>query len=215
MAELADAQDSKSCEGNLMRVRFSPAAHDDFVKIYLMYEYSSEAVVLDRLPNGDLDERVVFLTKRFGKIVAKAKSVKKMTSKLSGHLQPGNLVQIRLVEKNDLQVVDALKKSKSGFSPRELAFLGELLAELEPDVHIWEMFTRPNYVRQNLGGRAGDWLMFPWKETLKVLGWDASFASCSECGAKPHSFKPKTQEFFCKSCASKLRAGEILFIDNG
>ena len=26
VAELADAQDSKSCEGNLMRVRFSPAA---------------------------------------------------------------------------------------------------------------------------------------------------------------------------------------------
>lgn len=28
MAELVDAHDSKSCEGNLLRVRFSPPAHE-------------------------------------------------------------------------------------------------------------------------------------------------------------------------------------------
>ena len=77
-----------------------------------MQEYLSEAVVLDRLANGDLNGRVVFLTKRFGKLVGKARSIRKITSKLSGHLQPGNLVQVRMIEKNGLQIVDALKKSR-------------------------------------------------------------------------------------------------------
>lgn len=98
-----------------------------------MNEYLSEAVVLDRFPHGDLNGRIVFLTKRFGKLVGRAKSIRKITSKLSGHLQPGNLVQIRMIEKNGLQVVDALKKERLGLSLPELRFLGEILSEAEPN----------------------------------------------------------------------------------
>ncbi|MEK7547153.1 MAG: recombination protein O N-terminal domain-containing protein [Patescibacteria group bacterium] len=163
-----------------------------------MQEYLSEAVVLDRLPNGNLDGRVVFLTKRFGKLTGKAKSVRKITSKLSGHLQPGNLIQLRLVEKNGLQVVDALKKSKLSFSPSELRFLGEVLAEAEPEFRIWEMLV------------AG---AFSWSETLRILGWDPNFASCAGCHGTIDAFHPRTQEFFCKNCASKLPADEVLYIN--
>lgn len=164
-----------------------------------MREYLSEAVVLYRLPNGNLDERVVFLTRRFGKLVGKAKSVRKITSKLSGHLQPGNLVQVRLVEKNGLQVVDALKKSRLDFALPKLRFLGEILSETEPEFKIWEMLV----------GRT-----FSWDKVLKILGWDPDFASCAVCGGTCIvSFHPKTQEFFCKECASKLPAGELLFMD--
>jgi len=174
-----------------------------------MQEYLSEAVVLDRLPNGDLNGRVVFLTKRFGKLVGRAKSIRKITSKLSGHLQPGNLVQLRMIEKNGLQVVDALKKSclrsssyggQARHSPSlaELRFLGELLAEAEPEFTIWEMLV------------AGK---FSWNITLKILGWDPDFASCAICPGTADIFHPRTQEFFCKNCASKLRPDEVIYID--
>ena len=164
-----------------------------------MQEYLSEAVVLDSFPNGNLDARFIFLTKRFGKLTGKAKSARKITSKLSGHLQPGNLVQARMIEKNGLQVVDALKKSRLSLSLAELRFLGELLAEAEPEFTIWEMLVT---------GR------FSWNTALRTLGWDPDFASCAMCASKIKAFHPRTQEFFCKNCASKLRPDEVVYLDN-
>src|SRR3989338_4837679 len=171
-----------------------------------MQEYLSEAIILDFLPNGDLNGRVVFLTKRFGKLVGRVKSIRKITSKLSGHLQPGNLIQLRMIEKNGLQVVDALKKSRLpaqaglGLSLSELRFLGELLAEAEPEFTIWEMLVTRR---------------FSWNTALKILGWDPDFASCAMCAAKIEAFHPRTQEFFCKNCASKLRPDEVIYLEVG
>lgn len=165
-----------------------------------MHEYLSEAVVLDRLPKGNLDGRVVFLTKRFGKLVARVKSIRKITSKLSGHLQPGNLVQVRMIEKNGLQVVDALKKTRLDLSLPELRFLGDILSEAEPEFMIWEMLVSGKFV---------------WGDTLKILGWDPNFASCGICYSKStDTFHPRTQEFFCKNCAFKVSADEVLYINS-
>src|SRR3990167_2085217 len=176
-----------------------------------MQEYLSEAVVLDSFPNGNLDARFIFLTKRFGKLTGKAKSARKITSKLSGHLQPGNLVQVRMIKKNGIQVVDALKKSRlrslsyggqarNSLSLAELRFLGELLAEAEPEFTIWEMLVTRR---------------FSWNTALKTLGWDPDFASCAMCASKIEAFHPRTQEFFCKNCASKLRPDEVIYLEVG
>ena len=179
-----------------------------------MQEYLSEAVVLDSFPNGNLDARFIFLTKRFGKLTGKAKSARKITSKLSGHLQPGNLVQARMIEKNGLQVVDALKKSRLSLSLAELRFLGELLAEAEPEFTIWEMLvTRPHLPASQQGEQARHG--FSWNTALKILGWDPDFASCAMCAAKIEAFHPRTQEFFCKNCASKLRPDEVIYLEVG
>ncbi len=176
-----------------------------------MQEYLSEAIVLDRLPNGDLNGRVIFLTKRFGKLTARARSIRKITSKLSAHLQPGNLVQVRMIEKNGLQVVDALKKSQLGMDLSELRFLGEILSEAEPEFVIWEMLvggTRLNGGQARLPAGQG----FSWNEILKILGWDPNFASCGLCSGDAGVFHPRTQEFFCRNCAFKLPASEVIYI---
>jgi len=112
-----------------------------------MQEYVTEAVVLDTVPSAELDVRVSLFTKKFGKLVARAKSVKKITSKLAGHLEPGNIIKIRLVEKKGLQLVDALKErevqslsnsreleSDEGghtMSPPDLYLLNQILHEAE------------------------------------------------------------------------------------
>lgn len=163
-----------------------------------MLEYVSEAVVLQREPNRDLDSRLSLFTKRFGKLVAKARSVRKITSKLSGHLQPGNVVHVRLVEKNGLQVVDALKESRLKLAPGSLYFLDRLLAEAEPDLRIW------NALFEEL----------EWRRILTVLGWDPNHATCSLCErAGPKGFHIETQEFFCTICASNLHPDRVLYID--
>ncbi len=164
-----------------------------------MQEYLSEAVVLGVYPNGDMDSRISLFTKKFGKLTAKAKSARKITSKLAGHLQPGNVVQARLVEKGGLQAVDALKSSRLDAPLSNLFFLDRLLAETEPDLELWQAVTD------------GKW---DWRRILRILGWDAAEASCGICGKKPECFYPEQQEFFCRSCAgiSKTDPDEVIFL---
>lgn len=162
-----------------------------------MLEYITEAVVLDAEPNGDLDSRISLFTKSFGKLVAKAKSARKITSKLASHLQPGNAVRLRLVEKNGLQVVDALKTSALQVALSDLLVLNRLLAEAEPDVELWQLLRDET---------------FSWLQALKLLGWDPQEAQCSKCNGEPTHFTVHGQEFFCDACSSKFPRDAIVCI---
>ena len=191
-----------------------------------MQEYVTEAVVLDAVPSAELDVRVSLFTKKFGKLVAREKSVKKITSKLAGHLEPGNVVKIRLVEKKGLQLVDALKEKEVSINPPDLYLLNQILHEAEPDHELWELLT---------GGA------FRWHEALRILGWDPAAADCAgphtkrastpsaqdahnarsgvgvghpstSSGNKVTAFHIKTQEFYCSACASKVRRNEVILL---
>lgn len=165
-----------------------------------MQEYSSEAIVLSREPSGDLDLRASFFTKRYGKLYAKAKSARKITSKLSGHLNVGNLVQARFVEKGGRQVVDALKVSRIPIPPPQWHFLDLLLAEGEPDQGLWQMLVSG---------------VFDWREVLKNLGWDPREAICALCRTqRPVSFHVFSQDFFCDACSLKSGEKELVYINN-
>lgn len=163
-----------------------------------MTEYLSEAVVLTKEPNGDLDNRISLFTKKFGKLVAKAKSARRITSKLSPHLEPGNLSVVRLVEKNGLQVVDALKSERLNISPADLYNLNLVLSEAEPDQRLWHELRQEKLI---------------WPRILAYLGWDPEEAHCEKCGRRPVShFRVQSQEFFCGSCASKVKENGLLYI---
>ena len=163
-----------------------------------MYEYYSEALVLATEPVGEFDTRFSLFTKRFGKIIARGKRSRKITSKLSPHLQPGNVVAVRAVERQGLRVVDALKKANLGHQPYDLALLNRLLPEAEVDEGLWTtLFREP----------------FDWKKVLAYLGWDPRGAMCSRCKTgKPEVFEVRSQEFFCGFCASKLGESEVISI---
>jgi recombinational DNA repair protein (RecF pathway) len=163
-----------------------------------MQEYFTEAVVLNCEPSGDLDSRASLFTKRFGKLTAKAKSARKITSKLAGHLQPGNLVSARLVEKNGLHIADALKISKFPLPPSDLYFLSRLLPESELEPTIWRLIFSKK---------------IDWIEILRVLGWDPKETLCHGCAKKtPVAFDTATQEFFCADCALKVDQNDLLYI---
>ncbi|OGY98120.1 MAG: hypothetical protein A3A43_00345 [Candidatus Liptonbacteria bacterium RIFCSPLOWO2_01_FULL_56_20] len=163
-----------------------------------MQEYVTNAIVLDLEPNGDLDSRVSLFTKRFGKLVVKVKSAKKVTSKLSPHLQPGNLIQARLVEKNGLHIADALKEARISVPPSRLFSLNQLLAEAEPDPEVWRLIS------------SGP---FEWPPVLAALGWDPKTAECGSCGKRtPSFFHMRQQEFYCGRCALKLPKNEVISI---
>ncbi len=165
-----------------------------------MTEYLSEAIVLDKNTSGDADVRVSLFTKKFGKLVARAKSARRIVSKLSPHLEPGNIVRARLIEKNGLQIVDALKEGFLDIPPGNLYFLDRIIAEAEPDLRLWQCLVSDS---------------FYWGRILGILGWDPQEATCVLCAEqKPTFFNVLRQELFCDGCASKIGARGLLCIRN-
>jgi len=164
-----------------------------------MQEYVTDAIVLRKDPLGDLDGRYMLFTKRFGKIVAKSKSSRKITSKLAPHLEPGMVTKVRFIETKGTQLVDALKSARVALPLDDLNFLNRLLPDAEPELALWDLLAS--------GG-------FTWAKTLGILGWDPEDAACVVCGVKrPSYFYIARQEFYCRTHASKARKDAVIFID--
>ena len=164
-----------------------------------MQEYVTDAIVLRKEPLGDLDSRYTLFTKRFGKIVAKAKSSRKITSKLAPHLEPGIISKVRFIETKGTQLIDALKSDRLESSLGDLHFLSELLPDAEPEPALWGLLVGKE---------------FKWATVLGILGWDPEYAECAVCKAHtPEYFYIPRQEFYCRACASKVRRDAVIFID--
>lgn len=168
---------------------------------FVMELYFPEAIVLNREDSNEVDSRFSIYAKGYGKFFAKAKSARKILSKLSGHLEPGSLVKIRLVGNGGLQVVDALKFGKVAVGAPDLHLLNRLLPEQDFDFGIWEMLVG--------SPSASSGLKFSWPKALKILGWDPEHAGCQLCGGKPVFFVLKNQGFVCDRCVLKVN-GELI-----
>ena len=111
-----------------------------------MEEYFTEALVLDKEPIGESDSLISLYTKELGKITARAISIRKITSKLSSHLEPLNFVDARLVHKNRFQVVDALKTGRlNSKAIGTLHLIKDLSGEGEPDRDLWNLLKKGNF----------------------------------------------------------------------
>lgn len=167
-----------------------------------MREYVTDALVLAKEPLRDLDGRYFFFTKKFGKVVGKATSSRKITSKLAGHLEPGSFVRARFVDRNHgngTQITDALRYGKAAATVGDLDSLSRILADAEPDAALWSELGRER---------------FSWPAVLALLGWDPRHAACETCGGPPYAFFLPRQEFFCRTCASKLARNALLLLRN-
>jgi len=183
-----------------------------------MQEYVTRALVLDKQTRGGhADARYSFFTERHGKIAARAVSSRKITSKLAGHLEPGTLAAVRIIETHGAQVVDALKFGRANISLTNLAALNRLLGEWEPDKELWQELVR---VAMSGDATASDATTsgmaaqkFSWPNTLAILGWDPHSAVCARCNkvlydantpSRPRYFHLPRQEFFCTQCAAQF-----------
>ncbi len=153
-----------------------------------MREFYTEALVLNRENSGEFDKRITLYTKTFGKLTAKVKSARKITSKLSGHLEPLNFIKARIIERGGFQLVDALKAGNLALSLKSLRVLkliNGLSNRLEQDLSLWELIA---------SGKANI------KSVLKILGFDAKFAVCDHCGSAPELFSLSGLTFYCLAC---------------
>ncbi len=155
-----------------------------------MQEYVTNAIVLRKYPQGDLDGRYTLLTERFGKMTGKAKSARKITSKLAPHLEPGTALRTRFVEAHGTQIIDALKVGDAHLSLMDLQWLSMVLPEGQPEPLLWKMIVTRR---------------FTWPAALAVLGWNPVGSLCASCGTRrgAHFYIPR-QEFFCDACLRKV-----------
>lgn len=171
-----------------------------------MQEYTARALILRKEPSRETDLSVTMFTDRFGKVTGKAKSARKITSKLSAHLEPGNLSSIRFVEKGGIQLTDALKESRLPLTPHDLYSLDRLLHPEEPDPQLWEAVIQ--------SGTEKTW---DWPRILAFLGWDPRETLCEKCHArKPQYFMLSTQSLYCEQCAtaSRVPPDALLYLGN-
>ena len=152
-----------------------------------MTEYFTDAIVLDKIPQGEADMRVILYTRELGRVSAKVTSARKITSKLNGHLEPFMISQVRLVQKNGIpQLVDALQSGRLPVSQlRPLEIVREITPEWEPDNMIWALLVSGKATEQNI---------------LKVLGFDPEYAACSLCeGNNSLSFSTASLNYLCST----------------
>jgi recombinational DNA repair protein (RecF pathway) len=168
-----------------------------------MLEHYTTAIVLGVRPQDEVDAAVTLYTKGFGKLIAKAKSLRKITSKLSGHLVPGNIIRVRLIERGDgssVQILDALSERPPGANGELLKFLNLLdkVAPLGlPEPALWYEAER--------AVERGDFSAPRYRRILAALGFFSKSLACDDCGSLHVAyFVPGEVIFLCPNSLKKL-----------
>lgn len=164
-------------------------------------EQVTEAIVLDKEFTYDAHARVHLFTQSMGRVMVKVTSARKITSKLNAHLEPLNIITVRLVQKNHLpQVTDALRKNKLSFDALPaLRIVKELAAEYEPDAALYTALIHPRQGKEHTRG------------LLSILGYDPRYAACVGCGRPPTHFSLSALSFVCEECFTE--AGNCVMLD--
>jgi recombinational DNA repair protein (RecF pathway) len=162
-----------------------------------MQDVQSLALVLRLDPTDEYDSRVTLFTREYGKVVARIKSARKITSKLTPHLQPGYLSRVRLIAQRGLHIADALRENMYPEILMHGRTLDALLGEEQEESLLFDFLTTGS---------------FAWREILKLLGLDPTEASCEGCGRDAEGFLVHRHQFVCKRCASRAKQGEVVWI---
>ena len=178
-----------------------------------MSEYLTKAFVLNFKITKENDKIYNLFTENFGRLNVVAPGSLKILSRLSGHLEIGNLLKVKIVEKNALTIVDALTlKNFLLFSSQNNKFLSQALMVANilktitplgvPDWRIWNLLL--NFFKtQNVN----------FKELLSFLGYDVKNGRCALCGKKTaFVFDLYDQNFLCEDCSLNFPSDHLLYI---
>mgnify|MGYP001560673030 CR=1 FL=1 len=158
-----------------------------------MREYVTNALVLSLTPTGEQDGRVALFSEHLGRVSAKATSIRKISSKLAGHVQPLNFVTVRLVETGGLQVADAISTGRLPVAALPaLRLLAVVAPEWNADPRLWAfVHSAAVSVRSILG----------------AAGFDPAQAACVSCGKRePEYFSLADASFICAACLPPAHA---------
>lgn len=126
-----------------------------------MAVYQTNAIVLKRENIFEADRLYHLYTEEFGKVKAVAGSVRKINAKLSGHLEPFNLIWVELMTKKngDLFITTALSyknlldanssSAKLTLFIKMADFILKMMKEPMRDNAVWSLVLE-NFIKANL-----------------------------------------------------------------
>lgn len=168
-----------------------------------MLDIVAHAIVLKKEFLGDYDAIYTFFTKDYGKVSARAKSVRKIASRLAAHLEPGLLSGVRLVarggrgERTHFQVADALldRRLFTDFSFLEL--VDGMALSLHADSALWDFLLTGNSERKKLLALSG----FGEEQT------------CLSCSLPAVSLYHPDQAFLCARCSAEIPKELVTYLN--
>ena len=174
-----------------------------------MIDYFTEALVLDHQEREDCHASVLLYTKQLGRISAHAKGLRKITSRLAGHLQPLQFSKVRLVEKGTFRIADAIGTYRIPPSVPALElvrFLTTMTFESQPDHALWAALTDAARTLRRT-------TRLSYQPLLEALGFSSRFASCVSCESQRVAyFSPEAQSFLCRACVYKSSPHEVVLV---
>lgn len=182
-----------------------------------MKEILTRALVLECFDVGEMDGLVRLYTKELGKVTARARSIRKITSKSGGHLQPLHFVVTRLVRRSGggdgYGIVDAsVDPMFIGASPQKrfdliplIGLLDRLTLDYMADGRLW-LFVEKLFLKRY------DHLDAV-RTLISLLGFDPRSAACAHCHAwSVSAFVSGHDVFLCDSCALSVDSNAVEWI---
>ena len=180
--------------------------------------YTTDAVILRTSPIGEADRLLTLLTPRLGKISATARGVRKITSKLSGHLDILTRSTLTLNKGLTLDTITSaeaietfiiLKNNLTAVS--HAIYMTELADAFNP----LDSPSEASYSLLLSGLRALEGendpemvLRFLELRSLQISGFSPELLHCVECSelilAAHHFFSPSSGGVLCSSCKPTL-----------
>ena len=180
--------------------------------------YKSEAVVIKRSDLGEADKILTIFTPHFGKLRVVAKGVRKVTSRLAGHVELFTRSQMLLAKARNLDIVtqsetmDAYRPLHDDLSRiAHASYAAELLDALTPDaLENYPVYKLTAETLRLLSEDADADRVLRWFELqlLGYMGYAPELGKCVEC---QNDLAPTVNGFSASLggvvCASCRRAG--------
>lgn len=189
--------------------------------------YKTEAVVLRQRKLGEADRVLTLFTPAYGKLDAKAKSVRKTTSRMAGHLQPLNRCMVQLAQGRTMEVIAGCETLESFHSLREdLELLSRALYAAElTDRFLPERMENLGTYRllldtlRRLQGGAPPELTLRYYEAklLDQSGFRPELGHCLACERRlepaQNFFSPVAGGTYCPACGAGVAGSRALSVN--
>lgn len=175
----------------------------------------TKAIVLNRKPYNDYDAWVFLYTLDQGYLILPAKGLQREKSKLAGHLEPFNLIDLMIIKGRERQYIGSAISENSFLNIKSdyqrILIAGQAINFVQslsfPEQADYNMFLNLRDFLLNLNfssEKAKELLLFFKLKVLEDLGYGLKDRACGYCQSKDNLlFNFFKREFFCQTCAQK------------
>lgn len=181
-----------------------------------------EGIVLNRTPFREHDEVISIITRDFGRVDVRAKGVKKITSKLSSHLEPLSYIAFDCIQGKEMSMLTTATLLNS-FSLIRTEFTKVMQAAYA--AHALYKLTRPGNIENGIFELFFDWLSTIEKITalsdcryldwfmlqlMGVIGFKPRYTACVQCEKTTDlgHWSYEQGGVLCDVCASQVFQGD-------